>query len=162
MSPKEAIRRLNVLDQMLEGAVVDTIEDTATDIIALNQKQLYAGRLADGSPLTPGYLDDPYFKSHESAQRYSDWKDEITPNEDRPKGVPNLFINGFFYESWSISATAQKITFQSSDPNAMDIEEKFSTRIYGLDDENMSEYRKENFFPVLKEAIESETNLIFS
>lgn len=151
-----------MLDQMIDGAVVDAIEDTAVDIIALNQQQLYAGRLADGSPVSPSYLDDPYFKSREAAQRYSDWKDEITPNEERPKGVPNLFINGFFYESWSITATAEKISFQSSDPNAADIEEKFSNRIYGLDDQNMGEYRRETFFPILKENIELQTGLTFS
>lgn len=147
---------------MIDGAVVDAIEDTAVDIIALNQQQLYAGRLADGSPVSPSYLDDPYFKSREAAQRYSDWKDEITPNEERPKGVPNLFINGFFYESWSITATAEKISFQSSDPNAADIEEKFSNRIYGLDDQNMGEYRRETFFPILKENIELQTGLTFN
>lgn len=162
MSPKEAIRRLNILDEMLEGAIVGAIEDTATDLIALNQQQLYAGRLSDGSPVSPSYLDDPYFHSREAAQRYSDWKDEITPSDERPRGVPNLFINGRFYESWSITASASKITFQSSDPNAADIEEEFGTKIYGLDDENMNTYRRENFFPLLKEAIESQTNLTFN
>lgn len=162
MSPKEAIRRLERLDQTLDGAVVGAIEDTAVDIIALNQKQLYAGRLSDGSPVTPSYLEDPYFSSAEAAQRYSDWKDEITPNSERPPGVPNLFINGFFYDSWSISATPDKITFQSSDPDAADIEDKFSNRIYGLDQENMTDYRKNSFFPILKEHIQEETNLIFS
>lgn len=161
MSPKEAIRRLERLDQMLESAVVDAIEHTGDKMIALNQQQLYAGRLKDGSPVTPSYLDDPYFKSRESAQRYSDWKDEITPNDERPAGVPNLFINGRFYESWTLSATAEKITFQSSDPDAADIEEKFGADIYGLDDENMSEYRRNIFFPVLKGEIEAQTSLTF-
>lgn len=162
MSPKEAIRRLQRLDEALEGVVVDAIDNTATDIIALNQQQLYAGRLSDGSPVTPSYLEDPYFKSEASAQRYSDWKDEITPNSERQPGVPNLFINGFFYDSWSIKASADNITFNSSDPNAMDIEEKFGEKIYGLDDENMNTYRRENFFPLLKEGVMAQTGLIFS
>src|SRR5690348_16537616 len=145
MSPAEAIRRLETLGQVLEGAAVEAIEDTATDIIDLNQQQLFSGRLSDGSPVSPTYLEDPYFKSQESAQRYSDWKDQITPNENRPRGVPNLFINGRFYESWRIRATATKVTFDSSDPNAPDIEEKFGEKIYGLDDEHMNEYRQKSF-----------------
>lgn len=162
MTTREAIQRLERLQQTLEGSVVDVIDQTADSIIALNQKQLYSGRLQDGSPVTPGYLEDPYFKSTEAAQRYSDWKDEITPNEERPKGVPNLFINGRFYESWSIKASADKITFESSDPDAINIEEKFGTGIYGLDDDNMNEYRQETFFPALKEEVTAQTNLTFS
>lgn len=162
MSPKEAIQRLEQLDQTLEGSVVRAIDDTSDQILFLNQKQLYAGRLSDGSPVSPGYLEDPYFKSEASAQRYSDWKDQITPNEERPPGVPNLFINGYFYKSWSIKASADKITFESSDPDAMDIEEKFSNKIYGLDDENMDEYRGQTFFPAFKEEIQAQTGLIFS
>lgn len=162
MSPAEAIRRLEVLKQSLEGLVVDAIDDTATDIIALNQKQLYSGRLSDGSPVTPGYLEDPYFKSEASAQRYSDWKDAITPDNERQPGVPNLFINGYFYDSWSVKASPGKITFESSDPDAMDIEEKFGEKIYGLTDDSMNTYRWDNFFPLLKEGITTQTGLIFS
>jgi hypothetical protein len=162
MSPKEAIRRLEQLEQTLEGSVVDTINLTADEILFLNQKQLYAGRLSDGTPVSPTYQEDPYFKSTEAAQRYSDWKDEITPDPERQPGVPNLFINGFFYQSWSIRASPGKISFESSDPNAADIEEKFTPRIYGLDDENMATYRQETFFPALKEEIMAQTGLIFS
>lgn len=162
MSPKEAIRRLDRLGQSLESSVVDAIDLTSDDIITLNQQQLYSGRLSDGSPVSPSYLDDPYFKSREAAQRYSDWKDNITPDEQRPAGVPNLFINGRFYQSWRIRASATTINFESSDPDAMDIEEKFSEKIYGLDDENMNTYRRESFFPVLKEQITAETQLTFS
>lgn len=162
MTCAEAIRRLERLDQSLENSVIKAIEQTSDDLLTLNQQQLYAGRLSDGSPVTPGYLEDPYFKSQESAQRYSDWKDEITPNDERPPGVPNLFINGRFYQSWTIRASAEKITFESSDPDAMDIEERFGEKMYGLDDENMDTYRRDNFFPVLKEEITSETALTFS
>lgn len=162
MSPAEAIRRLGQLEQSLENIVVDSIDLTTDDIISLNQQQLYSGRLADGSPVSPGYLDDPYFKSREAAQRYSDWKDQITPDEQRTPGVPNLFINGRFYQSWSIRASATKINFESSDPDAMNIEEKFSEKIYGLDDENMDTYRRESFFPVLKDQIMGQTKLTFS
>lgn len=151
-----------MLDQMLEGAVVGAIENTATDLIALNQEQLYKGLLNDGSFVTPKYQEDPYFSTPEAAQAYSDWKDAITPNPERPPGVPNLFINGRFYESWSVTATAQKITFESSDPNAQDIEETFGEKIYGLDNESMGDYRRNFFFPELKEAIETQTNLTFS
>lgn len=162
MTTREAIRRLEQLEQTLESSVVDSIDQTADQILFLNQKQLYSGRLNDGTPLSPTYLEDPYFNSTEAAQRYSDWKDEITPDSERPPGVPNLFINGFFYQTWSIRASATKITFESSDPNAADIEEKFSNRIYGLDDESMDEYRWDTFFPVLKDEIMTQTGLTFS
>lgn len=156
------IRRIEQVRQLLAPATAGVIEDTSTEFIALNQKQLYSGQLNDGSPLSPTYQEDPYFSSPEAAQRYSDWKDDITPDSQRAPGVPNLFINGRFYQSWSLSVTPKKITFQSSDPNAADIEEKFSVRIYGLNEDHMRQYRLTVFWPQFKREIMSRTQLKFA
>lgn len=151
-----------MLAQSLDSLVTGAIDQTSEEIIALNQQQLYSGRLSDGSFVSPTYQEDPYFKTPEAAQRYSDWKDTITPNDERPPGVPNLFINGQFYSTWRVRASGSKILFESSDPNAPDIEERFGARIYGLDDDSMDQYRSETFFPVLRERITAETELTFS
>lgn len=139
MTITQAITKLERLDP--EKALIDAVVKTKDQYETLNKKQLYDGKTKTGADLSPTYLNDPYFKSREAAQRYSDWKDKITPNSNRKSGVPNLFINGRYYNSWTTRISRDKIEVQSSDPNAKKIEESFSNNIYGLDDENMSKYR---------------------
>lgn len=139
MTITQALEKLERLDP--ERALVDAVEKTIDQYELLNKKQLYDGKTKTGADLSPTYLEDPYFKSRESAQRYSDWKDKITPNSNRTPGVPNLFINGRFYNSWGFTVLGQKIAIAATDPNAAKIEGDFSNEIYGLDDENMDKYR---------------------
>src|SRR5258708_7633887 len=82
--------------------ITKIMDDTQVQLLEENKEQMYDGKLKTGGNITPSYLEDPYFKSRESAQRYSDWKDRITPNPERESGVPNLFINGKFYDSLKI------------------------------------------------------------
>lgn len=135
----------------LQGKEIDlaalAFEENEELIEDLNTDQLYDGKDAKGRDLSPTYLEDPYFKTPEAAQRYSDWKDRITPNPDRKKGVPNLFINGRFHDSISVEVSKKSIKFSSSDSSAFKIESKFTNDIYGTTDES-----KKELFKVVKPA----------
>lgn len=138
--------------------VLNSISELA---VASNRHQLFDGKLSTGEDLSPTYLEDPWFKSKESAQRYSDWKDEITPNTRRKKGVPNLFINGAFHESIEVQAKGGGLLYKSSFFRASSIESKFGLNIYGLGGEYRDYYLEEVLEPEWQNRIESETGLTF-
>jgi hypothetical protein len=103
----------------------ESVTETADNYVGLNNEQLYEGKTNDGPDITPGYLDDPFFKTKEAAQAYSDWKDRITPSPKRKKGTPNLFINGFYHSTRKIKVVNGSIQYLSDFPDAPDIEMKF-------------------------------------
>lgn len=135
----------------------DAVADTKEDLLRINKEQLYDGKLKTGADLSPTYLDDPYFKTPASAKRYSDWKDQITPNSKRKSGVPNLFITGVFYDSLSISISGMDVDVDSSFSKATDIESKFSTAIFGLGGEYKEDYL-EIVKPVVFEDLTEQLN----
>jgi hypothetical protein len=110
------------------GRIADEMEDTIVNCMHDNsyffpkavKEQLYSGLSGAGTYLTPTYEDDPYFQqvhwvhTHEGvtysgADGYKAWKEVITPPEagtmlglpPRPASVPNLFIDGTFYNTIS-------------------------------------------------------------
>jgi hypothetical protein len=105
------------------------------------------GKRRDGKDISPSYFEDPWFKSIESATAYSEWKDRITPNTKRKKGVPNLFIVGTFHKSITLDISGDSIKFHSSFPEAADIERKFTGMIYSLNVEKRTEYVREFLRP---------------
>lgn len=131
----------------LEEACSNSIGNSREAMLAENKTQLFDGKLKTGQDLSPSYLDDPYFKSPEAAKRYSEWKDRITPNENRKSGTPNLFINGAFYSSLSIEVHGSSISIDSSFPAASNIQSKFTNDIYGLGGKYKLEYMSESLVP---------------
>lgn len=113
-------------------AAQQAIRDTLPDMLAQNLDQLKAGRLRSGDLITPSYQNDPYFKKPGAGQRYSDWKDEITPDPRRPPGTPNLFVIGVFHGSIQLKQNGAAIEFRSTFIDADRIVAKFGPLIYGL------------------------------
>ena len=142
------------VEQVCEGAVNQTKED----LLSLNKTQMFDGKTKTGQDITPSYLDDPYFKSRESAQRYSDWKDSITPNPKRKKGTPNLFIVGTYHNSLEIKVGNGQIDTRSSFVKASSIEAKFGGDIYGLGGEYKEEYIGDNLAPAVGRALVQNLN----
>lgn len=139
------MRTINSLLKAVEKIQIQLVCEIAVDqtkenLLSLNRQQMFDGKTETGGDISPSYLEDPYFKSRESAQRYSDWKDKITPNPKRKKGVPNLFIVGTFHDSISIEVAGSSIKFQSSFEKASAIVSKFSGNIYGLGGEYKADY----------------------
>jgi hypothetical protein len=127
-----------------------------------NREQLLAGKTRDGRDLSPTYQEDPFFKSPEAAQRYSDWKDRITPNANRKPGVPNLFINGRLHNAFEVKIQGQNVFYSANVPYGGKVEEKFSDKIYGLGGVYKMEYLNESLGPVFRSSITSIIGLKFN
>lgn len=155
----DVAERIKNLALHIEKEVSVIIDNTKEQILIKNKQQLMEGVKEDGNEITPSYLNDPYFKTKEAAQRYSNWKDKITPNSKRKSGTPNLYINGFYHNSITINVRGEKIIIESKESIGKKIEQKYGDSIYGLNETNNQLYIKETFFPALKTYIEETTQL---
>jgi hypothetical protein len=144
-------------DQIIE----ESMASTKDALLELNKDQLFEGKLSTGADITPSYLDDPYFKTREAAQRYSDWKDRITPHSNRKKGTPNLFINGYLHNSFTVEVTGSGINFNTSASFGNKVVGKYGDNIWGLNATFKAEYLSEFVSPLIKEKITSVTGLKF-
>ena len=136
----------------------ETFEGTEEEIRQYNLGQLIDGKTNKGVDITPSYLDDPYFKTKEQAQAYSDWKDRISPRSKRRKGTPNLFINGFYHRSIKVAIQGDKIIYNSSFSEAPDIENTFKN-IYGLNPDSRKKFISFVLRPVFNHLIQAATGL---
>lgn len=151
----------NKVQQLNTDKIIDKVFEENTD--ALNEKnneQLLAGKNSLGENITPSYLDDPYFKSRASAQRYSDYKDSITPNSNRAPGTPNLYITGKYHKSRKVSISGDKIIY-SSDFIETEIELKYGDTINGLGGEFKTDFLENNIRPAINKEITSVIGLQF-
>lgn len=97
------------------GQELETIVEEHIDVVAdLQREQMSEGRGVDGNYIRPFYSEDPYFKTPGAAERYALWKEKITPNPKRPKDVPNLLINGYFYGSLEAKVESGVFTIGSN------------------------------------------------
>lgn len=130
---------LQFWEEMRDGGIVREVAEAMVfqkeEIHNVLSDQLLEGRDSKGELITPSYFTDSYFKTPEAAQRYSDWKDRISPPTSRPSGTPNLFINGRYHSSLNLVVTGDVYTFLSNDPNAPEIQTRFADAI-GLSPES--------------------------
>jgi len=155
----DVAERIKNLALHIEKEVSVIIDNTKEQILIKNKQQLMEGIKGDGNEITPSYLNDPYFKTREAAQRYSNWKDKITPNSKRKSGTPNLYINGFYHNTIEINVKGEKIITENKTTIGKKIEQKYGDTLYGLNETNNQAYIKETFFPALKVYIEETTQL---
>lgn len=139
-------RLISLKEQTVEVAST-SIKKTGTNLVLLNREQMLEGKRRDGKDISPSYFEDPWFKSIEAATAYSEWKDRITPNPKRKKGVPNLIIIGTFHNSITVDVTGETLKFNSNFPAAADIERKFTGMIYSLNVEKRTIYVREFLRP---------------
>jgi len=156
---------INGLYEKVKAVNTDKVIDTAfqnsvSDLGEINKVQLFDGKGNDGQNLTPSYFDDPYFKSRESAQRYSDWKDKITPNPKRQSGTPNLFINGKYYDSRSVFLRGQNIVYDATF-KGIEIEGKYAGKVDGLGGDYKKQFLDESLRQNFNKEISAATGLKF-
>jgi len=134
------------------------MEGTEEEIKHYNTLQLLDGKTNLGTDISPTYLEDPFFKTPAQAQAYSDWKDRISPASNRRKGVPNLYINGYYHSTRKVQIIGDKIVYSSSYSEAPDIEHTFKN-IDGLSPESRQKFVPFVLMPVFKHLIEQATGL---
>lgn len=136
----DTFQRLNAGFQPM---LTQLIQSNGMELGGYVREQLWAGLDGDEKELRPTYLTDPYFKERYGsawrimAERYADWKMEITPPSSgrlgfrpRDRVVPNLFIDGTFHRSIMPRNIDGGITFSSQVGFATEIEQKYHDTIY--------------------------------
>lgn len=149
------VKQLNT-DRIIEKVFEENI-DTLNE---KNKEQLLAGKNRLGEDIGPTYFEDPYFKTPAAAIRYSDWKDRITPNSKRKRGVPNLYIDGTYHNSRKTTISGDTITY-TADFLEQEIEAKYGDQINGLGGEFKSEFLENNIRPAINKEITAVTGLQF-
>jgi len=161
MTIKGLLNKAEKLHAEYEIVIVGVFVKNTTYLGILNKQQLLAGKRSDGEDITPGYLEDPYFKTLAQAQAYSDWKDRITPHPMRRRGTPNLFINGYYHDSRQITVLGEKIIYHA-DYKGVEIEGKYGPKINGLGGDFKTAFLDLHIRPMLQEEFTKITGLKFS
>lgn len=136
----------------------ETIEGTEEEIRQYNLQQLLDGKTNQGTDIHPTYLEDPFFKTLEQAQAYSEWKDRISPRSNRKSGVPNLYINGYYHSTRQVKIVGDKIVYNSTYGEITDIDQKYKN-IDGLSPDSRKKYIPFVLRPAFKHHIEAATGL---
>lgn len=131
------------LNAGFQPMLTQLIQSNGMELGGYVREQLWSGLDGDEKELRPTYLTDPYFKERYGsawrimAERYADWKMEITPPSSgrlgfrpRDRVVPNLFIDGTFHRSIMPRNIDGGITFSSQVGFATEIEQKYHDTIY--------------------------------
>lgn len=141
------------------GKELETIVEDHVDVLAdLQREQMSEGKGVDGNYIRPFYSEDPYFKTPAAAERYALWKEKITPNPKRPKDVPNLLINGYFYGSLVSKVSSGIFTIDSNvELGEKVIEEHPNAQ--GLNEEKRLEFAETFTLPIIKTVLFEKTGL---
>jgi hypothetical protein len=155
-------KRFEELQKKEEEIIYGIMKDSEQDLNDLNLEQLYSGKTNKGEDIHPSYLEDPYWNDHrfrglpaglQSAQAYSDFKDQITPAPLRNPGSPNLFINGFYHSRrTTLVLPGGDIVHDDSAPFGKDIQRKYKD-IDGLGGRFKKIFMDEYIRPLFNERI---------
>jgi hypothetical protein len=132
--------------------VYQAMKEVETDFEDLNKEQLYDGKTKLGTDIRPSYFEDPYFETYQDAAAYSDWKDKITPNIRRNPGTPNLYINGYYYESRKVVVLPDVILHTTTWGEGDEIADKYKN-INGLGGSYKRIFLKDYLMPVLSDKM---------
>lgn len=111
-------------------------------IVELNKQQLLEGKGKDFNDL-PKYIDDPYFKTIKSAKAYESFKQNISPNHNKPSGVMDFYINGQFHSTIRMKNGSDNFSLISDSDIADDVQLKTGNEALGLADESFEIIRPE-------------------
>lgn len=131
MNTFEYSRKLAKLtsEEITKMAGLSIIENNEKVIDSI-QNQLWDGKKGDGQNITPSYLDDPFFETRKQAEGYRNWKNLITKNSDRDPDTPNLFINGYFYNTLFVDSGSFEV---GSNSFGNPIIEKYGNDTFSID-----------------------------
>jgi len=144
------IDKLESFDMVSEAGKL--IMENKQQILEMNKDQLWAGENTEGMPIRPSYFEDPFFKTRQQARAYANWKQRITPNPKRALGTPNLFINGYYYNSQDLQVQGTDVVYTSTLIGGEDIDVKYRN-IRGLTPINMQRLMNTRILPGLIKAL---------
>lgn len=129
------VKRVN--EDLQTGALVgDVLKPYGDDVLELQLQQLWDGKQSSGEDIRPYYSEDlkptGYFHSAESAARYADWKQAITPNSNRNPDAPNLYIVGKFHNELAVDMGTDAVSVYPTTMFAKNIFDKYGQNTFGL------------------------------
>jgi hypothetical protein len=144
------LEKINIQDIFLSES-----DKLSENMLNANRQQLLEGKNINSENITPSYLEDKYFKTRKSANKYAKWKRKITPNKLRSFETPNLFITGKFHRSIQLVRKEKIFYIFSNDSNSNSILSKFKS-ILGLTLENKKKIGNE----IINNSFKSLLNII--
>ena len=149
----------NIIDEMSKKIddvpnVVDRVVSETQDVIlSLNRDQLLLGRNTLGEAFTPGYTDDPFFKTKEKAHSYRKMKERleadhktrmVNPQQypDKNSNTPNLIVTGPFQNKMFINTSKGNYEIGSTYVDASKIDAKYENKVFGLAPKSKDYYYK--------------------
>jgi hypothetical protein len=111
----------------IDKVILKVVDESKNQAIDLNTKQLFSGRDAKEQSLG-GYRN----------QEYAAFKRSLNP-----AGVVDLKLTGAFYDGFFAKTDKFPVTFSSTDEKTGELMQKYGTEIFGLDQNNLEEFRQE-------------------
>ena len=145
---EDKISALREFQRTFVASTFDEMKKYESYLLDLNRDQMMAGQNAEGTDITPSYLDDPYFKTRRQAIGYMNWKQRITADSRRDPQTPNLFIKGDFHNSIRIRYGDNEIEFVSETTLGKDIQSTHPD-VLGLNDRNQDMILTDIVYPRL-------------
>lgn len=162
MEFSEYVNRWKKFADNLESQLVKKMHQDAPQFEEYIREQLYSGVDGDERPLTPGYMEDPYFQIYKdpkkAAEQYKNWKTKIQPPKPsylgfraRGNNTPNLIIRGDFYSSITAIPISDGVRIISYGVEfGTDIERKYGSQIFKISDKAGSHYVEYRLLPKIE------------
>jgi len=130
----QKINQLKSID--LDTAIPQILQQTAFEITALNQSQLYSGTDSMGRKISPKY----------KSKSYSLKKARMNPSAGY--GTPDLFLNGLLYKGMGVIFTKDTFTIRSNVTYFSKLENYYAkngSTVFKLSEKSKTEYRRGAF-----------------
>lgn len=131
-------------------------------MVELQGRQLDEGLNCHGQPMAPSYLEDPFFRSPETAAKYSERKARMRAERGVSRSgnpdAPDLFLTGFFRSGFYVRLGDADLQMQNDTlvpdrrGNMHDVYAKYGAGQFGLTDESWGEVLPE-IVPAVKRLI---------
>ena len=116
----------------------EALQPHEEEIAEQQRIQLLEGKGSDGRDLHPFYSEDlkpaGYFRTKDSAQRYSEWKQTISYpfTVKRNPDAPNLYITGVFHNDLGVEFRGDGVAIVPDTAYASKIMAKYGFGVFGL------------------------------
>jgi hypothetical protein len=155
---EELHNNLQSVIETLDDLIIDEVMEENEFIVSSIKDQLWDGQTGTGADIRPYYSEDPFFKTKKQAIGYKNWKAKITPNPRRNPDAPNLFINGYFYDT--IGAKKNGIDLEIGSENTLGQEiESGHKDIFLLQDDKWDEIGERRIDNILNKIIDGITRI---
>ena len=148
-------------ERITRDYVRNGLEREQDALLESQRQQLIDGQTSEGTPITPSYTQDPFFKSADSAERYIVMKErkfDIPSSSVRNRDTPNLYITGKFHSELGVEFQATQFKVYGLTPYASGIMSKYGDSIFNLSPDNREKLMREKVMPYIENQIRTELN----